>query len=78
MEIYGIVSNARKFGDFNPMCMMYSLSSYLVGGGCLGDIKVAASKCRGGNPRRVTAFFRGVKVGLMSSGAAGVRCRGCR
>ena len=59
MEIYGIISNARKFGDFNPMCMMYSLSSYLVGGGCLGDIKVAASKCRGGNPRRVTAFFCG-------------------
>ena len=62
MEIYGIISNARKFGDFNPMCMMYSLSSYLVGGGCLGDIKVATSKCRGGNPRRVTAFFRGVNI----------------
>ena len=25
--------------------------------------------------RRVTAFFCGVKVGLMGSGAAGVRCR---
>ena len=32
-------------------------------------------ECRGGNPRRVTAFFGGVKVGLMGSGAAGVRCR---
>ncbi len=72
MEIYGIVSNARKFGDFNPMCMMYSLSSYLVGGGCLGDIKVAASKCRGGNPRRKPPFF--VEKGWFN-GAAELQCR---